>query len=435
MEFQSMVSLFLSCKTYFSVLGFCFLFYHYDRKQSLIYYQDISNSESTKGKECRPQDAVVIDFVGRLAKTRDDENGPVFHEAKDWLIVVGDKWVCPALEMGVRFMNEGQSAIIWAHSKFAYGMSSRKYGDYELPPYSNVRYEITVKSIYCPEGESSDTDGFQIKLAIQKKVIANDMFANELYCDDHGVQQRAIRLYSKAADEMLHLIQNHAAEEEQQSENYDEEDGKEKTEQASEIMLDCLNNIVAVYTKCKMYHEAKDAAVKVLSHDPDNYKALLRAARAAMLDPAGTYEESDLAIAAAEKVVKHKGLDGKDIRKLRAELKEQKQKYKQRRQEMSERIQKGMRQKQPGTLETAISGSAVKPETVGQNVDKETSAEGVDTSEDTHWMRKLLPYVAQLFFPFILYYLIVWTSDRLKDQKGSPREGDQQHSSSMPGEL
>ena len=45
---------------------------------------------------------------------------------------------------------------------------------------------------------------------MSKKLIANDVFANELYAaSNQGSQQRALRLYAKAADEMIHLIQAH----------------------------------------------------------------------------------------------------------------------------------------------------------------------------------------------------------------------------------
>ena len=83
-----------------------------------------------------------------------------------------------------------------------------------------------------------------------------------------------------------------------------------------EIMLDCLNNIAACHLRAKEFHQAKEAAVKVLSFDPDNLKRLVRAAKAALLDPASSYEEVEAAIAAAE--MDHP--DDSEVQKLRIEL-------------------------------------------------------------------------------------------------------------------
>jgi tetratricopeptide (TPR) repeat protein len=369
--------------------------------------KDESNND-TKGTECQPQDAVCIDFVGRLANDRDHDDGPIFHEAKDWLIVIGDKYVCPALEMGVRFMRVGQKAVVWSHSKFAYGLNTRKNGKYELPANSNVRFEIVIKSIFSPEEESSDPDAFQIHLALAKKKIANDMFQNELYTTNPGIEQRALRLYNKAAEEMLHLINSHATQKQEKGEAYKDEEGKLKTDQAREIMLDCLNNMVAVLLKSKKYHEAKEQAVKVLSHDPNNFKALLRAARAAMMDPGGTYDEADLAIAAAEEVVEKEGLDVTDVKKLRLELKQRRQEYKKRKKEMMARMQKGMQKsaEPPQTQSTRTSDSS-KDDTLQERSTADDESKNV---QETDWWQKLAPYAFQIIVPFVLYFLIVMTT-------------------------
>lgn len=371
------------------------------------------------GEECQPQDAAVIDFTGRFAEDRDDENGPIFHQAKDCLIVIGDKYVNPALEMGVRFMHKNQSAVLWSHSKFAYGLSTRRFESYELGPNSNVRYEITVKDIISPKEESKDPDGFQLKLAMSKKIIANDVFKNELHNNNQISEQRAIRLYSKAADEMVHLIQTHANRKQKDGESYKEEEHKDKLNQAQEIMLDCLNNVTAVYLKAKKYHEAKEAAVKVLTHDPNNFKALLRAARAAMLDSAGSYEESDAAIAAAEKVVAERNLDDKEVRKLRQELKQQKQEYKRRKKEMMARMTKDLKPKENPK------GKDTSPEFDQASTEKtEAGAAGESASSELEqplW-RRLLPYAIQVIFPLVLYYVIMSTSSPLQQQVSNDSE-------------
>jgi len=60
-----------------------------------------------------PADAVLINFEARIANDREESSGLLFQQVKGWLIVVGDSDVLPALEMGVRFMEVGQTALIW----------------------------------------------------------------------------------------------------------------------------------------------------------------------------------------------------------------------------------------------------------------------------------------------------------------------------------
>ena len=89
---------------------------------SQILHQDDVVSER---RSCEVGDALYIEFEARQAKDRDDQDGPNFQTAKDWLVVVGDKDTTPALEMGLRFMHEGETSLIYSHSKYAYGMGGR----------------------------------------------------------------------------------------------------------------------------------------------------------------------------------------------------------------------------------------------------------------------------------------------------------------------
>jgi tetratricopeptide (TPR) repeat protein len=255
---------------------------------------------------CEVGTPVVVDFVGRQASTREDGKGPIFHEAKDWLIVVGDKDVVPALEMGIRFLQEGSQGVVFSHSKFAYGNIVRLSGDYKLPPSSNVVYHVHVKKI---------VNASEVEVAQSRKKIANDCYQNE-WSDGHG-KDRPLYLYKKAADAMNHWLVS-----------------SPDDETAKSILIDCLNNTAAVQLRAKQYGKAKEAATSVLMHDPDNLKALCRAARAAMLDPAGSYEESDAAIAAAEAI----NSDDPDVIKLRVELEHRKKDYKRKSKAMFSKI-------------------------------------------------------------------------------------------------
>jgi hypothetical protein len=329
------------------------------------------------------QDAVVVDIVGRYAKGKNDEDGPIFQEVKDWLVVVGEKDVLPALEMGFRFMKVGQRAVVWSHSKFAYGPGSRKHGDYELPPDSSVRFEITVKSVASSDPIVNEPS-FQIKIAKSKKAIGNDVYLHE-WSDGYG-KARAKLLYKRAADMMEYLFQT-----------VQDDDATRK--EAIEILLDCLNNIAACHLRAKEFHQAKEAAVKVLLHDPNNLKGLIRAARAALLDPASSYEEVEAAIAAAE--TDHP--DDLEVRKLRIELKQRKQAYKKKTKDMFSRPSKNEESSKTDPATAAEERSSADGE-----------AENEETEPPTRWWRKnwrqwewkniILPYGFQLILPFFTYY-------------------------------
>ena len=96
----------------------------------------------------QPKDLVLIDFVARIAEDRSCTDGPVVQEAKDWFIVIGDGDVTPALELSIRFMESGSTALVWSHSKYAFSNGTRIYDRGQaLPPHSNVLFEVTLNSI------------------------------------------------------------------------------------------------------------------------------------------------------------------------------------------------------------------------------------------------------------------------------------------------
>lgn len=314
---------------------------------------------------------MIVDFVGRLAPTKDSTEGPIFQSAKDWLVVVADKDVVPALELGIRFLNIGDTGLIWSHSKFAYGPLERKHGDYTLPPDSNVIYEVTVKSVI---GEEEQADpSFNIRASTAKKDIGNDAYANE-WADGQG-QQKAIRLYQRGAETLEYLLQT----------NEDEE----IVENARSVLLDCLNNVVAVYMRAKEYHLAKEAAVKVLTHDPDNFKALIRAAKASLLDPASSYEEASAAINAAAE----RSPNDADVLRLKAQLKKQKQEYKKKSKEMFSKLgQSSATDKSEAKADEAAPPPQSQP------------TEAIDQEPPSHnWMTAMKPLFYQLLFTLLIF--------------------------------
>ncbi|VEU43283.1 unnamed protein product [Pseudo-nitzschia multistriata] len=292
-----------------------------------------------------PQQAVLVSFEGRTADEPSDPNGLLFQKADDWLVVVGDGDVLPALEMGIRFMRVGQTALIWSHPKFALGRGTRttiQSGSNtaaeipeRIPPNSSVVYRVTVKQKVMDTSRLNPY--FTIQKALSRKQIANDVYRNE-WCpkSDEGdapdcghAMNRALRLYARAAADMETLLGG----------TYFRQVGTTDHPQyreAARIRLDCLGNTVAVRLKQKDYHAAKLAAVALLEVDPNHPKSLLRAAKAALLDPASTLGEAEAAIRAAESAMASEGGDGsassaerKELLRLKAQWKKKRDDYKQ----------------------------------------------------------------------------------------------------------
>ena len=119
--------------------------------------------------------------------------------------------------------------------------------------------------------------------------------------------------------------------------NHVEKDHPQRKE-SRQILLDSLNNIVAVHLKQQEYHKAKQSSVEVLKVDPGNVKALLRAAKAALMDPASTMEEASEAMKAAESEItsgrNNNSTNEKQLKRLKILLKEKQLDYKEKSKEM-----------------------------------------------------------------------------------------------------
>jgi hypothetical protein len=303
----------------------------------------------------------------------------IFFEARDWLVVVGDKDVVPALEMGIRFATVATKNLVWSTPKYVHGphgpysSSIRRQGD-GVP--NNVLYEIQVQRIVS-EAER-DTLAFSLAAAQSKKDIGNYVYQHEWPSAPGGdgeplgdtkvlpsatgdaqlhfqmqleyAYQRARSLYHRggqlaesviqAVDEMRQAKQGEQSEEDESSVLVEEDkETKSMYDSSVAVFIDCGNNMIAAHLRAKQYHAAKEAAVNLLSKYPNNIKALTRAAKAALLDPASSFEEADAALTAAEQQIKDdNSLEQDALRKLRRDLTKRKQSYKQQQKEMMARM-------------------------------------------------------------------------------------------------
>ena len=343
------------------------------------------------------QDAALVSFVGRLASDPSVEDGPIFQTVSNWWVVVGDKDVLPALEMGIRFTECGETTAIWSHSKFAYGPDTRNGS---LPANSCVRYEVSLHKVWTVEEQ--DQSSVKLEVCRSKKAIANDIYKNEDV--NHSIQSRnrALHTYKKAADQLEQLIRQTAAEAsaEQGDTNLDFD-----VQEARNLHLDCLNNIAAVHLQCKAYHAAKESCVAVLQHDPHNFKGLLRAAKAALLDPASSYEEVDEAIKAASEQCHENEEMQADVQRLMMDFLRRKNAYKQREKNMYSKMAKatvtGSNRNESNSTDEINTEKAVSASGEGD----ETAAFFMHRMKQVNWTT-ILSYMIQLTIPFAVYYCI-----------------------------
>jgi hypothetical protein len=248
---------------------------------------------------------------------------------------------------------------------------------------------------------------FTIQKALTKKKIANDIFQNE-FChlpdtseevDYSHAMKRAIRLYTNSANLMENLLQG------TYFQNV-EKDHPQRNE-CRTILVDSLNNITAVYLRQKEYHEAKLSAVQVLTVDPNNIKALLRAAKSSLLDPASDFEEASAATKAAESAIancsKNKSINEKELKRLKTELKTKQLNYKEKNKEM-------FGNKIP------VSKKNVDSTTATCMPDILTPAENEET-DASFWKNQIMyGMLPQIVFPLLIFFIYRYFHDNNMDQ-------------------
>jgi len=331
-----------SCRSHFicivqPTLASCFL-------------KTLKSADASNAPAVLHQDAALVSFVGRLAPDPSVEDGPIFQTVTNWWVVVGDKDLLPALEMGIRFTKCGETSAIWSHSKFAYGPGTRTDA---LPANSSVRYEVTIHKVWT--AAEQDQNSVKLEVCRSKKNIANDIYKNENVVDNPHSKNRALQIYKKAAENLDYLVRQASAA------ASDGNDLDFDVTEARVLLLDCLNNIAAVHLQCKSYHAAKESCVAVLEQDPNNFKALLRAAKAALLDPASSYEEVDAAIQAASEQCQDNEKLQIEVQRLKVDFLRRKQAHKQREKSMYSKMTKGVSGKESDRKEEQTYGDANEP--------------------------------------------------------------------------
>ena len=378
---------------------------------------------------------------------------PIFHSVQNLYCDVGDQDVIPAVEMGLRFLHvvvrrsrrepnrslpemvdETEEpgiiilptvALIYSHSKYAYGISSRTFStiiasgsasatttttpatttttatttgthrnhdSYTLPSLSNVIYKVTLKRIVSSSTATEGSPNILLQLFKCKKHLANDIYQNDILATKKTRDEttttanashnhnnsyhchRAVRIYQRTVERLENwMLELQNATDDNGDDDDDDDPVKHHDrmeardniaaitatasyiQEAQQLQIDCLNNISAVYLKCRLYHKAKEACIETLLKDANNSKALIRAAKAALYDPASSYEEVQAAFRAVQDIATMADDDAtlqKDLNALQKEYVHHQAKYKREQKQMAVRIQEKLltnrrRPKQP----------------------------------------------------------------------------------------
>ena len=317
-------------------------------------------------------------------------------------------------------MHVGETAVVWSHSKYAYGLGGRTYRStehnnsvvYELPPESNVAYEITVLS----KVESLDEPETILQFTQARKEQANDQYQDEW---SRGAGKTRIKqAYERIARDMEGLLQT------------PEGLSESVIATAHNLRIDALNNITAVLLRAGEFHAAKTAAVAVLELEPQNFKALIRAAKAALMDPSSEFIEVEKALEAA---AAHADSDTvqDDLRKLTQEFTRRKQAYDQVSKQMYQKAfdanskakdkslssskernapstdAKGKRDKMKEPSATALSSDSSSVETKSKDSDNIQSTSSTQPITWRDWaIRHVLPFAFQFLVTIIMWFFL-----------------------------
>eukprot|EP00667_Euglena_gracilis_P019017 EG_transcript_20305 len=214
------------------------------------------------GDEAGPdlKDTVICSYVGRLRDTREPfirENAARF--------TIGEGETTMGLELALRHMHFGETALVVVAPKYAYGPFGRRSLTAEeaaVPPEAWLEYEVQLQSSV-----------FIAEAPLEEKVIHGQY--QKTKGNDHFRRQElreAMKMYSSVI-KLLGALDD--------------------SPEATALVVDCHNNSAAVLAKQEQWNKAKEACVAALSLDPDNLRALERAADVAM--SLADWEEAEMA--------------------------------------------------------------------------------------------------------------------------------------------
>mmetsp|Transcript_26876 Transcript_26876/g.25739 ORF Transcript_26876/g.25739 Transcript_26876/m.25739 type:complete len:365 (+) Transcript_26876:21-1115(+) len=267
----------------------------------------------------------------------DEEHNKPFEEQKNQVFVIGEMDSIPAIELSLRHSKLGDIYRLKTSYKFAYGLlgrpgiSKEKWLNLtseakcppvvEILPEADLEYIIEVTGHYSSAYAAASAVRAKVSVSSSASGIANGVYTsvgdiisavsavNVSDCDvdtssnddsaslmtladttlrkDCGNRWFSYGDYTKAKKAYYKGIQI--------SETYLKEAPEDEDySPLMEVYVTCMNNMAACYLSMKEYTKAKEICVRILQNDPDNVKALLRGAKAALA--LHEYEECDMCL-------------------------------------------------------------------------------------------------------------------------------------------
>jgi hypothetical protein len=370
-----------------------------------------NDTASAKIPELQAQDIVTISFTGRLAITtssqppsplppsgRGEEMGPIFQVASRWTIVIGDRDVVNAVEMGVRFMTH-RTARVYSYAKFALGPGTRTWsggvggeGECTVPPNANIFYDITIDDIV-----TTVNDRTLLEVARTRKMIGNDIFRHEHISQHEFAKQRTLQQYKKAIAVLESLLQSKTATDDNDNKGGPDPGTADFRAEVWQCLLDCRNNFAAVHLSCHDYHAAKLACIETLQLDPANGTALVRAAKACLYDPSSSFVEASAALRSAQDVLRDN--DDNDtavlLQSLQRQLHQRRAVHKTREREMASKMARGVTAQVPGDDASTLA----LPKADGRHQRQKTDRQRrwpISSLSSSSWMIIIVPVVGIL---------------------------------------
>lgn len=164
------------------------------------------------------------------------------------------------LNLGVATMRQGEKARLWVHSQYGYG-DKGSFSFPTVPPQAPLVYDVELLAFDSQPEKETGSMMFEERLdaAERRRIDGNVLFGEGQYAD--AVSKYVLGLSFFNEDFLLQV------------------EGV-FLDQVQAVRLPLLLNLAAAKLKLGVCHEAAACCTEVLTHQPDNVKALFRRGKA-----------------------------------------------------------------------------------------------------------------------------------------------------------
>ncbi|GMI30110.1 hypothetical protein TrCOL_g12061 [Triparma columacea] len=300
----------------------------------------VSRETVEKMKQAEVGDLVTVHLKchrGRLAEGGGEAEvmGGLVYEEREAVHTVGDGEVCMGLELGLRFVLEGETGLVYCGNRFAYGKDG--LADKGVGEGWDLMYEIKIIGIIRREGMSSDVKGVVVE---RKKELGNEEFKR-------GEYKKALKLYGMGAQLAVESLNDLRDEEgEQEGGGGGGEKVDESVERFVKLTVALTNNIAKVHYKLKDYEKAKEACIESLQLDNGNINTIVIASNVCIAR--GEYQEAEQVLEEGEKAARATGGEGgeggvAEIQRAKSRLAKKKAEYRRKEKDMARRMGGGIK--------------------------------------------------------------------------------------------